>query len=241
MQVAFAKAGAVVDGVSFTVPAGAAWGLVGESGCGKTTLLRALAGLQAPDTGSVMLGGMPLAELDRHARARRVQMVFQDPYGSLHPRRTVADALGEPLRIHGLGGRERRITEALERVDLDPRFRFRYPHQMSGGQRQRVAIARALMLSPAVLLLDEPTAALDVSNQAHVLDLLGRLRRQMKTTMLLVSHDLAVVAAFCSVALVMRAGRLIEKAPVAGLRGGGSLCPYTEALIAASRGKGQRD
>ena len=236
LRVAFDPVGAAVDGVSFVVPQGAAWGLVGESGCGKTTLLRAIAGLVAPQAGRVALAGASLAALDRRERARRVQMVFQDPSDSLHPRRTVAGALAEPLRIHGLGDREKRVTEALTRVGLDAGLRFRYPNQLSGGQRQRAAIARALMLAPSVLLLDEPTAALDVSNQARILELLARLRRESGATMLFVSHDLAVVAGFCDTAMTMRAGRTVDIVPAARLRSGEGLHPWTRALAAASRG-----
>ena len=236
LRVAFDPVGAAVDGVSFVVPQGAAWGLVGESGCGKTTLLRAIAGLVAPEAGRVALAGASLATLDRRERARRVQMVFQDPSDSLHPRRTVAGALAEPLRIHGLGDREKRVTEALARVGLDAGLRFRYPNQLSGGQRQRAAIARALMLAPSVLLLDEPTAALDVSNQARILELLARLRRESGATMLFVSHDLAVVAGFCDTAMTMRAGRTVDIVPAARLRSGEGLQPWTRALVAASRG-----
>ena len=236
LRVAFDAVGAAVDDVSFAVPQGAAWGLVGESGCGKTTLLRAVAGLVAPDAGRVAIAGASPAALDRRERARRVQMVFQDPSDSLHPRRTVAGALAEPLRIHGIGDRERRVTEALARVGLDAGLRFRYPNQLSGGQRQRVSIARALMPAPATLLLDEPTAALDVSNQARVLELLARLRRESGMTMLFVGHDLAVVAGFCDVVMTMRAGRPVDIVPAARLRSGEGLHPWTRALAAAARG-----
>ncbi|CCG09430.1 ABC transporter ATP-binding protein [Pararhodospirillum photometricum] len=200
-----------VRGVSFSVAPGESFGLVGNSGCGKSTVLRALVGL-APDwSGSVRLGGVAPSDLSPKALARRVQMVFQDPYGSLHPRHTVDQALSEPLLIHGLGReRDARVCRALADVGLDPQVRFRLPHQLSGGQRQRVAIARALMLDPPLVLLDEPTSALDVSVQAEILNLLQRLRHERGLTLVLVSHNLAVVHHLTDRRARMQDGQLIE-------------------------------
>ncbi|MEO1017897.1 MAG: ATP-binding cassette domain-containing protein, partial [Pseudomonadota bacterium] len=162
-----------VENVDFDVREGEVFGLVGESGCGKSTILRVLAGLNVSFEGSIRLAGQPLERRRHRADYRRVQMVFQDPYGSLHPKKTVQAALIEPVKIHRLGEGERRVVEALDAVGLGAGFRFRYPHQLSGGQRQRVALARALILEPEILLLDEPTSALDVSVQAEILNLLA--------------------------------------------------------------------
>jgi ABC-type dipeptide/oligopeptide/nickel transport system ATPase subunit len=161
-------------------------------------------------------------------------MVFQDPYGSLHPRRTVDDTLSEPLAIHRIGGRDAAVLEALDAVGLARRFRFRLPHQLSGGQRQRVAIARALMLKPQVLLLDEPTSALDVSVQAEILNLLKGLREEFGLTYLLVTHDLPIVSFLCDRLGVLRAGRLEEVTPVAALRAGQLTSAYGQELMAKS-------
>ncbi len=163
-------------------------------------------------------------------------MVFQDPYGSLHPRHTVDDILREPCRIHRLGEVERRIPELLRAVGLGPEHRFRYPHQLSGGQRQRVAIARALVLEPEVLLLDEPTSALDVSVQAEILNLLLRLRRERDLTFLMVSHNLAVVAHLCERIAIMNNGRILEEADVGDLAEGTLRHPYSRQLLRANRG-----
>ncbi len=165
-----------VEGVSLTVAQGESYGLVGESGSGKSTILRAICGLAPVSAGVIRLAGEPVPTPRGRGFSRRVQMVFQDPYASLHPRHTIDRTLSEPLAIHGIGGAEARVLKALSDVGLPSSFRFRYPHQLSGGQRQRVAIARALMLEPAVLLLDEPTSALDASVQAETLNLLTRLR-----------------------------------------------------------------
>jgi peptide/nickel transport system ATP-binding protein len=171
-----------VRGVSFDVAEGESFGLVGESGSGKSTVLRVLAGLNPDWTGTAVVAGSAVTQHLSKAYRRSVQMVFQDPYGSLHPRHTVDRVLSEPLEIHRIGDGERRIASVLTDVGLGPQFRFRYPHQLSGGQRQRVAIARALILEPKVLLLDEPTSALDVSVQAEILNLLKRLRRERGLT-----------------------------------------------------------
>jgi peptide/nickel transport system ATP-binding protein len=223
-----------VDGVSFSVAAGEAFGIVGESGSGKSTLLRVLAGLHEAWSGRRALDGAPQGQ--RRAHHGRVQMVFQDPYGSLHPRHTVDRTLAEPLAIHRVGDPAPRIAAALDAVGLAPMHRFRYPHQLSGGQRQRVAIARALILEPAILLLDEPTAALDVSVQAEIIALLQRLRRERRLTYVLVSHNLAVVAQLCERVAVMRDGRFIEELTVADLRAGRAQHPFTRELLTASRG-----
>jgi peptide/nickel transport system ATP-binding protein len=227
---------AAVRGVSFTVERGGSFGLVGESGSGKTTVLRAIAGLIPDWRGRLEIAGEALGRRRSRSFHRRVQMVFQDPYGSLHPRHPVDRILAEPLAIHGLGDRERRIERALDEVGLGGRFRFRYPHQLSGGQRQRVAIARALVLEPDILLLDEPTSALDVSVQAEILKLLARLRRERGLTSILVSHNLAVVAMLCERVAVMREGVIVEELSTAALRESRGAHPYTRQLLAASRG-----
>ena len=225
-----------VRGVGFEVAEGEAFGLVGESGSGKTTVLRAIAGLNRDWSGDIALGGEALGQHRARDFYRRVQIVFQDPYGSLHPRHTIDDILGEPARIHRLGDVQARVVRALDDVGLGVRFRFRFPHQLSGGQRQRVAIARALMLSPRVLLLDEPTSALDVSVQAEVLNLLARLRAEHGLTYLLVSHNLAVVAHMCDRLAVMKEGEIVERLDVEQLMKGETADPYTAALLLASRG-----
>jgi peptide/nickel transport system ATP-binding protein len=163
-------------------------------------------------------------------------MVFQDPYGSLHPKHTVDRILAEPLQVHGIGDIEYRVKETLEQVQLGATFRFRYPHQLSGGQRQRVAIARALILRPKLLLLDEPTSALDVSIQAEVLNLLAKLRHDLNLTYILVSHDLAVVAQLCQRLAIMRTGEIVETADSEKLAKGELTHPYSRQLLTASKG-----
>nr|WP_231638248.1 ATP-binding cassette domain-containing protein [Piscinibacter sakaiensis] len=229
-----------VDDLSFTLPPGGSLGLVGGSGSGKSSVLRAVCGLVRAQAGQVALtGGGAGAAPGSAAFRRRVQMVFQDPYGSLHPRQTVDRQLAEPLAIHRLdrgAAREARIERALAEVGLDPGLRFRYPHQLSGGQRQRVAIARALILEPNLLLLDEPTSALDASVQAEVLNLLDALRQRRGLAFVMVSHDLAVVAHLCEDLVVMARGRVVDRLGAAALAAGGAACAETRALQEAAAG-----
>lgn len=227
---------AAVRGISFWVRAGESFGLVGESGSGKSTVLRAISGLTTNWMGSISVAGREQGRRRDKAFHKSVQMVFQDPYGSLHPRHTVDRVLAEPLAIHGLDNADRRIERALADTGLGPEFRFRYPHQLSGGQRQRVAIARSLILEPRVLLLDEPTSALDVSVQAEVLNLLARLRRERGLTYILVSHDLALVAHMCDRLAVMTHGQIVESLAVEQLRSREPTHPYTRQLLTASLG-----
>ncbi len=239
LSVAFGEGAAhnlAVDRATFRVTEGGSFGLVGESGSGKSTVLRAIAGLIRDWTGGIAVNGEALGQLRDRGFYRAVQMVFQDPYASLHPRHTVDRTLSEPLALHGFDRIEQRIEQGLAAVGLGSSFRFRYPHQLSGGQRQRVAIARALMLEPRILLLDEPTSALDVSVQAEVLNLLADLRAQRGLTFLLVSHDLAVVAHMCEEIAVMQGGRIVETLDVAAMRRMEPRQDYTRRLLRASMG-----
>ena len=226
----------VLDDVSFRLTKGEAFGLVGESGSGKSTILRAITGLVPIDDGYILLESHYLDRKRDRAFYRSVQMVFQDPFGSLHPRQTVDRALLEPLLIHGLDNTEGRIRRALDEVGLGLDFRYRYPHQLSGGQRQRVAIARALILEPSILLLDEPTSALDVSVQAEVLNLLDRIRRDRELSYIMVSHDLAVITHMCDRLLVLNGGRAVEQVSSVDLAANRVQSSYTSKLIAASAG-----
>ncbi|MDR3537620.1 MAG: ABC transporter ATP-binding protein [Acetobacteraceae bacterium] len=219
-----------VKGISFRVAPGENFGLVGESGSGKSTVLRALSGLNADWTGHMAIAGTPLTPRRSRDFYRRVQMVFQDPYGSLHPRQTVDRLLSEPLLVHRMDNIETRIRRGLAEVALPDSMRFRYPHQLSGGQRQRVAIARALMSEPDVVLLDEPTSALDVSVQAEVLNLLADLQQARRLTYVLVSHNLAVVGHLCQRIGVMQGGELVETLTAEDLRAGRVKHPHTAAL-----------
>jgi ABC-type dipeptide/oligopeptide/nickel transport system ATPase subunit len=225
-----------VKNVSFTVAAGETFGIVGESGSGKSTILRVLAGLQHEWAGTVKIHGQPVGPRRPKHFYKSVQMVFQDPYGSLHPRQTVDQILVEGIVVQGMDDRHRRIERALADVGLPQAFRFRYPHQLSGGQRQRVAIARALILEPRILLLDEPTSSLDVSVQAEILNLLRHLRRARRLSCLLVSHNLAVIGHMCDRLAVMNAGRIVEELSVEALRAGAAQQLYTQQLILASKG-----
>ena len=226
-----------VAGTSFRVAPGESFGIVGESGSGKSTVLRAICGLAPRESGTVQLiGDSDSPAPGSKAFRRRVQMVFQDPYGSLHPRQTVDRLLAEPLAIHGIADAETRIERALDEVGLGKGFRFRYPHQLSGGQRQRIAIARALILEPQILLLDEPTSALDASVQAEVLNLLEDLRRRRNLTFIIVSHDLAVVTHLCERLMVMQRGQTVEVLASADLAASRVADPYTLSLMQASSG-----
>ena len=227
---------AAVRDVSLHVAEGEAFGLVGESGSGKSTILRAIAGLIPHVTGTVLLDGHDMGRRRTTAQRRMTQMVFQDPYGSLHPNQTVDQTLSLPIAIHRLGDADRRVAAALAEVGLGREHRFRYPHQLSGGQRQRVAIARALILEPRVLLLDEPTSALDVSVQAEILNLLTRLRRERSLTLLMVSHDLAVIAHLCERIGVMSGGELLETTTADALAAGQVSHPYTQELLRSNQG-----
>ncbi|MBJ3784552.1 ABC transporter ATP-binding protein [Devosia sediminis] len=224
----------ILDGVALDVPQGACFGLVGESGSGKSTVLRCIALLLRGWSGDIDINGRPVRDIPRAEYCRQVQMVFQDPYGSLHPRQSVATALFEPLRTHKLDRHQERAEAALADVGLPGDFLYRYPHELSGGQRQRVAIARALILDPSILLLDEPTSALDVSVQAEVLNLLSDLRTKRGLTYLLVSHDLAVIDHLCDQFAVMQHGRLLEVLPREAIANLQVTNDYSRSLIQAS-------
>lgn len=228
-----------VDGVSFSVNEGETYGLVGESGSGKSTILRAIAGLNPMAEGSVVLDGRTLSTPRDSEFYRKIQMVFQDPYDSLHPRQTIWSQLMEPAAIHKLPDAEKRGVAALEAVALGRAFRWRYPHQLSGGQRQRIAIARALMLEPPILLLDEPTSALDVSVQAEILNLLKDLQATRRLTYLMVSHDLGVISHMCKRTLVMQGGKMVEELAIEDLRKGKAETAYTRRLLQASEAYGE--
>jgi ABC-type dipeptide/oligopeptide/nickel transport system ATPase subunit len=224
----------ILDNVNFTVEDGESFGLVGESGSGKSTVLRCIARLLNGWHGKIDIDALSVIDMPFNDYCRTVQMVFQDPYGSLHPRQSIRTALQEPLRIHKMDRQLERMERALIDVGLSPSFLVRYPHELSGGQRQRVAIARALILEPKVLLLDEPTSALDVSVQAEVLNLLSEIRTSRKLTYLFVSHDLAVVDHMCERLAVMQSGRIVEILDRTALATGEAKDPYARELINAS-------
>jgi len=224
-----------VDDVSFDVPPGSVLGIVGESGCGKSTLARLILGLLPPTAGELFVDGQRITDMDRRARARLIQPVFQDPFASLNPRRRVRDIVGLPLAAQGgLPGREiaKQVDAILERVGLTRDMGERLPAQLSGGQRQRVAIARALVLRPRIVVCDEPTSALDVSVQAQILNLLAELRRDFNLTYLFISHNLAVVEHVATEVAVMYLGRIVERAETETLFRTPEH-PYTRALLAS--------
>jgi peptide/nickel transport system ATP-binding protein len=224
----------VVKGVSFDVERGGSFGVVGESGSGKSTILRAMSGLHQDWSGQIAFDGHDVPQKRPPEFFRQVQMVFQDPYGSLHPRQTIDRILSELPLVHNMDNIEKRIAQALTDVALPQSVRFRYPHQLSGGQRQRVAIARALIADPQVLLLDEPTSALDVSVQAEILNLLADLRAARNLTYILVSHNLAVIAHLCPRLGVMLNGEMVEQLTADDLRSGNVQHPHTSELRSLS-------
>jgi peptide/nickel transport system ATP-binding protein len=229
---------AAVDGVSLQIAAGETVGLVGESGCGKSTLGKTILQLLEPSTGSIRLGGQELAGLGQRALLpfrRRMQMVFQDPFGALNPRQTIETLLDTPLKVHGVrqrAERRSRVRDIVARVGLPAEALYCYPHEFSGGQRQRIGIARALVLRPELVVCDEPVSALDLSIQAQILNLLADLKRDLGLSYLFISHDLSVVRYFADRVLVMYLGRIVESADHASLWRA-PMHPYTRALLAA--------
>jgi len=227
-----------VDGVNLDIYRGETLGLVGESGCGKTTLGRAVLRLTEPTSGEILFRGQDLAQLSRKAmrqQRRQLQIIFQDPYASLNPRMTVGQIIGEPLETFRLArgdSRRRRVQELMEMVGLSSRFLKRYPHEFSGGQRQRIGIARALAVDPDFIVADEPISALDVSIQAQIMNLLDRLRREKNLTYLFISHDLRAIQHVSDRVAVMYLGKIVELAEAKTIYSS-PLMPYTKALISA--------
>lgn len=228
-----------VDGVSFHLEKGETLGIVGESGCGKTTVGMGLMGLTPPTGGRVLFEGRDMALLSNkelRSLRRKMQLIFQDPFSSLNPRMTVNQILGDPMDVHAIftgKKRENRLAFLLETVGLSPEQGRRYPHEFSGGQRQRIGIARALALDPIVIIGDEPVSALDVSIQAQIINLLMDLRRDFNLSLVIISHDLAVIEYLCDRILVMYLGKIIEEAPYSALYNT-PRHPYTQALLSAA-------
>jgi peptide/nickel transport system ATP-binding protein len=228
-----------VDDVSFEIFNGETMGLVGESGCGKTTLGRALLRLVEPTSGNILYNNRDLTTIDKkdlRALRKNIQLIFQDPYSSLNPRLSIGSAINEPLKVHGLissaKSRKDKVIELLEKVDLRAEHYNRYPHEFSGGQRQRIVIARALALNPSFIICDESVAALDVSVQAQVLNLLNDLKKEYGFTVVFISHDLAVVRYISDRIMVMNKGK-IEESGQADEVYFNSKSAYTKQLIAS--------
>ncbi|WP_406604198.1 ABC transporter ATP-binding protein [Bartonella gliris] len=228
------KAVTVVKNVNFHIKRGEAYGLIGESGCGKSTILNALVGLIPHYNGNFLFDGEEAVQKRSKAFLRRIQIVFQDPYASLHPRKMVHTVLSESLAIHGMDNRKERVYDVLNSVGLNSSFLYRYPHELSGGQRQRIALARALIIEPEVLLLDEPTSALDVSVQAEILNFLKSLREKKQLTYLMVSHDLPVIAHICERVGIMHQGVILEELSNSDLRNLQAQNDYTKMFFEAS-------
>jgi len=235
-----------VDGISFSVNAGETLGIVGESGCGKSTTVRSIAQLYKPTSGSVMFDGIDMVHASKQAMLaarKNMQMIFQDPYASLNPRMTVRTIIAEPIDIYARRGLldepmdkaqlEKRVEELMERCGLNRAFKNRYPHEFSGGQRQRIGIARALALNPKIILADEPVSALDVSIQSQILNLLSELQKELGLTYLFIAHDLAVIEYISTRVAVMYLGRIMELAKSSELYHN-PLHPYTKALLSAA-------